>query len=159
MTTNEGTQAKAALISAKRVLRLAIVRALCFGVGSKARLAPLLAQHLQTASDHYKHALEFAEQLKQLDCQHESNLAMFVISLHNIADLALLTGEPEKARRTLTRAFRLLWLQMTQQLAAILLPHLQVCRRELAFFCQNFGSDPVAKALLQLPWPQHLYGH
>lgn len=119
----------------------------------------LLAQHLQIAGDHYQHALELAEQLKQQDCQQESNLAAFVISLHNIADLALLTGDPEQARRALTRAFRELWLQMKQQPAVILLPHLQVCRRELAFFCQNFGSDPAAKALLQLPWPQHLYGH
>ncbi len=119
----------------------------------------LLAQQLQLADEHYQQALQLAEQLKQQDDQQESYLAAFVISLHNLADLALLNGEPDQARRALKRAFRELWYQMKQRPADMLLPHLQVCRRELAFFCQNFGADPAAKALLQLPWPQQQAGH
>jgi len=114
----------------------------------------LLAQQLELANEHYQKALQLAEQLKQEDNQQETNLTVFVISLHNLADLAMLSGEPDQARQELKRAFRELWTQMMQQPAAVLLPHLQICRRELAFFCQHFGSDPAAKALLQLPWPQ-----
>lgn len=117
----------------------------------------LLAQQLQVATAHYQHALQFAEQLRAQDDLQESHLAAFVISLHNLADIALVTGEPEQARSALKRAFRELWLQMKQQPADVLLPHLQVCRQELAFFCQNFGTDPAAKALLQLPWPQSYF--
>ncbi len=119
----------------------------------------LLAQQLQLADEHYQQALILAEQLRQQDDQQESYLAAFVISLHNLADLALLNGEPDQARRALKRAFRELWHQMKQRPADMLLPHLQVCRRELAFFCQNFGADPAANALLQLPWPQQQAGH
>ena len=86
----------------------------------------LRVQQLQLADEHYQQALLLAEQLRLQDDLQESCLAAFVISLHNLADLALLKGEPDRARCALKRAFRELWHQMKQRPADMLLPHLQV---------------------------------
>lgn len=118
----------------------------------------LLQQRLCDAEAAYRQALHSAEQLQQLDPWQDPHLAAFVISLHNLADLALLEGQPEQARPLLHRACQQLW-SLSQQAGAdddsqnLLLPHLQLCRRELAFFCQNFGPDPASRQLLAQPCP------
>lgn len=113
----------------------------------------LLHQQYQLAEQHYQAALQQAEQLRQLDPLAEPHIAAWVISLHNLADLALLNGIPTQARALLCGAFQQIWQLCQQQPLPRLWSHLQVCRRELAFFCQSFGSDAQCRQLLQLPWP------
>ncbi len=113
----------------------------------------LLHQQYQLAEQHYQAALQQAEQLRQLDPLAEPHIAAWVISLHNLADLALLNGIPTQARTLLCGAFQQIWQLCQQQPLPRLWSHLHVCRRELAFFCQSFGSDAQCRQLLQLPWP------
>lgn len=113
----------------------------------------LLHQQYQLAEQHYQAALQQAEQLRQLDPLAEPHIAAWVISLHNLADLALLNGIPTQARTLLCGAFLQIWQLCQQQPLPRLWSHLHVCRRELAFFCQSFGSDAQCRQLLQLPWP------
>jgi len=114
---------------------------------------------LVLAEQGYLKALAYAEQLKAADQTQDPHLAAFVISVHNLADLALQAGKLSQARQWLHRAFTELWQQAQQQPSAVLLPHLQVCRQELAFFCQTFGANPQSTALMQLPWPGLGPGH
>lgn len=113
----------------------------------------LLHQQYQLAEQHYQAALQQAEQLRQLDPLAEPHVAALVISLHNLADLALLNGIPAQARALLCAAYQQIWQLCQQQPLPRLWSHLHVCRRELAFFCQSFGSDAQCHQLLQLPWP------
>lgn len=113
----------------------------------------LLKQQYHLAEQHYQRALCQAELLQQLDPLADSHIAAFVISLHNLADLALLNGIPTHARTLLCRAYQSLLQLCRQHQHPLLWPHLQVCRRELAFFCQSFGSDSTSQQLLQQPWP------
>ncbi len=118
----------------------------------------LLQQQPGVAHQHYQQALQQAEQLQALDPCQDAHLAAFVISLHNQADLALLENQPGQARELLRRAYQQLWSLCRQHalnaaICHLVLPHLQLCRRELAFFCQNFGPDPVSQQLLAEPWP------
>ena len=119
----------------------------------------LLKQQYHLAEQHYQRALCQAEQLQQLDPLADSHIAAFVISLHNLADLALLNGIPSQARTLLCRAYQSLWQLCWQHQHPLLWPHLQVCRRELAFFCQSFGSDSTSQQLLQQPWPTSAPAH
>lgn len=113
----------------------------------------LLRQQYTLAAQYYQQALQQAEQLQQLAPLAEPHVAAFVISLHNLADLALLNALPTQARLLLCRAYQSLWQLCQTQANPLLWPHLQVCRRELAFFCQTFGSDEQCRQLLQLRWP------
>lgn len=117
----------------------------------------LLHQQYQLAEQRYLRALQQAKQLQQLDPLADPHVAALVISLHNLADLALLNGAPAQARALLCNAFRQIW-QLCQpnphaQIPAQLWSHLQICRRELAFFCQSFGTDADCQQLLARPWP------
>lgn len=113
----------------------------------------LLHQQYELAEQHYQAALQQAEQLRQIDPLAEPHIAAWVISLHNLADLALLNGIPAQARALLCGAYQQIWQLCQQQPLPRLWSHLHMCRRELAFFCQSFGSDAQCRQLLQLPWP------
>jgi hypothetical protein len=122
----------------------------------------LLQQQLTVARVGYQQALQAATQLQAQPPLQEPHLAAFVISLHNLADLAMLEEKPAEARSMLGRAYRELWelciatssVMRAPAVLQIILPHLQLCRRELALFCQHFGPDPISAELLQLPWPR-----
>lgn len=118
----------------------------------------LLQQQLPKAHQLYQQALTIAQQLQQLDPMQHSHLAAYVISHHNLADLALLEGEAHTARTLLGHAYQHLWtlcnaLPDLQENLLLVLPHLHTCRHELAFFCQNFGTDEASSQLMRLPWP------
>ncbi|RVU34362.1 hypothetical protein EOE67_15970 [Rheinheimera riviphila] len=122
----------------------------------------LLQQQLPAARVGYQQALQAAIQLQAQPPLQDPHLAAFVISLHNLADLAMLEEKPAEARSLLGRAYRELWelcsaistAMRAPAVLQIILPHLQLCRRELALFCHHFGPDAVSTKLLQLPWPE-----